>query len=162
MSAPSDLVARARALLWAHTDIDGEPSCSTIVTAPRDFWIMVDELAEALAVAGRRPMPQRRPSVTRKVVLPTAGGEHRFHVTLGRDPSDGRIVEAFYADGQKTGTELRASIEDACVLISLLLQRGVTLDEVSHSLGTVPILGEAAPASPVGAIVAVMRQEAAA
>lgn len=162
MSAQSPLVDRARALLSAHTDIDGEPSCSTIVTAPRDFWIMVDQLAEALAASGRRPLPARRPSVTRKVVLALPTGEHRFHVTIGFDPAGAAPREVFYADGQKTGAQLQHSIHDACVLISLLLQRGATLAEIDHSLGTVPVMGEDAPASPIGAIVAVMQQEIAA
>ena len=65
-----------------------------------------------------------------------------------------------YADGQKTGTQLRASIEDACILISRLLQYGDGLGAIGGSLSSVQGWdGVEMPGSPVGAIVAEMQAE---
>ncbi len=108
----------------------------------------------------RHRLPSRRPSVTRKVEWQTETSAHAFYVTIGRDPHSGAIAEVFYGDGQKSGTQLRDSVSDACVLISMLLQRGARLAEIGHSLATAPLWGgEDVPASPVGAIVAEMQAE---
>lgn len=106
----------------------------------------------------RHRLPGRRPCVTHKVTWATETSEHAFYVTIGFDPADGRPREVFYADGQKTGTALQHSVQDACVLISLLLQHGASLDAIGHSLSTVPLWGEERPDSAVGAIVAAMRE----
>jgi hypothetical protein len=97
----------------------------------------------------RNRLPQRRPSENIRVEW----GGHRFHVTVGYHPDTGQVMEAFYGDGMKTGTDLRSMAEDACVLISLLLQHGVGIEDVGKSLGRVPAFGQDAPASIVGAIV---------
>lgn len=109
--------------------------------------------------ARRHALPARRPAVTRKVVLTTATGEHRFFVSVGFCPQTLRPLEVFYADGQKTGTQMQHSIQDSCVLISLLLQHGAALDAIAHSLGRIPVNGQDTPASAVGAIIAVMQDE---
>ena len=105
----------------------------------------------------RARLPDRRPSTTHKAVWQTEAGSHSFYVTVGYDPATGQPMECFYGDGQKTGTQLRDSLSDACVLISMLMQHGTTLDEIAHSLATVPVFGERRPASPVGAVVEAVR-----
>ena len=112
-------------------------------------------------MTARHRLPDRRPSVTRKVEWQTETTTHAFYVTIGRDPHSGAISEVFYGDGQKSGAQLRDSVSDACVLISMLLQRGACLAEIGHSLATAPLWGgDEVPASPVGAIVAEMMIEA--
>lgn len=101
----------------------------------------------------RNRPPARRPSVTCRAVWATEASEHVFHVSIGHDPKTGAPVEVFYADGQKTGTSLRDTVQDSCVLISLLLQHGVTPEEIGKSLATTPVFGEDRPASVVGVIV---------
>lgn len=110
----------------------------------------------------RQRLPDRRPSVTRKVIWVTEASEHKFYVSMDFHPATGTCLGVAYADGQRTGTALQHSIVDACILISQLLQRGATPDEVGRSLGTVPVWGEDRPASVVGAIVAALREEVAA
>lgn len=101
----------------------------------------------------RRQLPDRRPSVTRKVIWQTDMGSQTFFVTLGICPDTSEILEVFYADGQRTGSQLQHSVQDACVLISLLLQNGVSPPEIGKSLGQVPVMGAERPASIVGALV---------
>lgn len=104
----------------------------------------------------RTTLPKRRPSVNIRVEW----NGHGFHVTVGYHPETGQVMEAFYGDGMKSGTDLRSMAEDACVLISLLLQHGVAIEDVGKSLGRVPVFGQDAPASIVGAIVEAMAEAA--
>lgn len=99
---------------------------------------------------GRRALPNRRPAVTMGVPW----CDHRFAVTVGIDPCTGRVSEVFYSGGLKSGADLRHTIEDNCVLISVALQYGLPLSALSKSLGTLPdAAGQGArPASPLGAI----------
>ena len=103
--------------------------------------------------AARRTLPPRRPSATVEVVHRTEVSDRTFHVTVGYDHTTGDLLEVFYADGMKSGTDLRATAQDACILISLLLQHGATLDVIGRSLCRAPVYGEDAPASIIGAIV---------
>ena len=103
----------------------------------------------------RQPIPDRRECETRKVVWRTEAGGHEFYVSAGYH--DGKLVEVFYADGMKSGTDLRNMAQDACVLISLLLQHGSTPDDIGKSLSAAPVMGETVPASIIGAIVGVLR-----
>lgn len=100
--------------------------------------------------ATRRRPPDRRPSLT----VPMDWSAHRCLVTVGIDPRTGQVVEVFYADGQKVGTELQHTVQDACVIVSLALQHGVPAEALGRSLGCVPAPdGSAGPASPLGAVV---------
>lgn len=101
----------------------------------------------------RERLPNRRPSANIRVTWQTEVAEHVFHVTVGYRLPDGAVSEVFYSDGMKSGTDLRNAAEDACVLVSLLLQRGANLDEIGHSLSVVTLFGETRPASVIGAIV---------
>lgn len=99
----------------------------------------------------RRVLPARRPSVTVQVVWRMEGAEQVFDVTAGIDPGRGRVAEVFACD-RKTGSHLSHTIADACVVISVALQHGAGLAALARSLGTVPVMGRAQPASPLGAI----------
>lgn len=91
----------------------------------------------------------------RAVHIEPGVGEHHFLLGIGYDP-EGNVQEAF-ASGHKEGSMMKHLMADACVQVSIMLQNGIPLEEISHSLGTVP-LGPApedgnTAASPVGTIV---------
>jgi hypothetical protein len=100
----------------------------------------------------RERLPDRRPSETRAVAW--RGGA--LAVTAGFDPATGAVREVF-ASGYRFGSDLQATIDDACVIVSIALQHGARPAELRRSLGTVPALGDAGPgeepASVLGAIV---------
>ncbi len=75
-------------------------------------------------------------------------------VGVGRYP-DGRVAEVF-ADGPKGGSQIHGLLDDVCVLISIMLQHGITPAELAKSLGRVR--GNK-PASAVGAIMDVLVAE---
>lgn len=99
----------------------------------------------------RHPLPNRRPNETRVV---TWQG-NRIAVTVGFYPGTGRPGEVF-ADAA-AGGHLQATLADACVLISIALQHGLTPEALAKSLGRVPEwvggVKTDAPASPVGAVI---------
>ncbi len=101
----------------------------------------------------RQRLPDRRPSVNLAVTWSTLESQHHFTLTVGYHPETGRISEVFYADGQREGSAMQHTVQDACVVISLALQRGVLPSELAHSLGRMPVYGTDGPASPIGAIV---------
>lgn len=105
----------------------------------------------------RAILPHRRPSLQRAC----AWRGHGFVVTLGFDPAAADVREVF-AEADKGG-QLQATLSDACVLISLLLQHGVTPRAMAKSMGVEPDLlrggGAVLPASPVGAVLAVVLAE---
>lgn len=100
----------------------------------------------------RQRLPNRRPSVTLPVLWQTEAGSQHFTLTAGFDPITVRLAEIFYADGQKTGSGMQHTVQDACTVISIALQHGVTVAELAHSIGRVPMGGALAAASPIGAI----------
>lgn len=60
---------------------------------------------------------------------------HTIHLTVGCDPEeDGRPLEVFYSVGFRSGSQLEFLVQDACVLISLLLQHGLRPEDVEKSL----------------------------
>ncbi len=97
-------------------------------------------------------MPDRRPSET--VSLEHTGA--RFEVTVGLFPDD-RVGEVF-AGGAKSGSEMDGLLDDAAILISLLLQHGVEPDALARTVGR---LGDGTePASIIGAIVDLLDEQA--
>jgi hypothetical protein len=100
----------------------------------------------------RNRPPNRRPAVTRMMTWKTEVSSHNFHITIGYDHNSLKPVEVFYADGQTVGSQLQHAIQDACVLISLLLQHGVDPIVIAKSLSTTPIFGEVLPSTVVGVI----------
>ena len=80
----------------------------------------------------RHDLPNRRLTQTRKIR--TAEG-HTVHLSVGYDPNeDTRPREVFYSAGFKSGSQLEFQLQDACVLISLLLQHGHRPDGIVKSL----------------------------
>ena len=101
----------------------------------------------------RYKLPNRRISVTRKVRWKLETGEQRFLLTIGSCPDTHKILEVFFADGQKSGSQLQHTIQDACVILSLLLQHGGDLETLGKSLSEVEIMGQSEPASIMGVII---------
>jgi hypothetical protein len=92
----------------------------------------------------RARLPDRRAAETIEI-------EHlgmRFTVTIGFYP-DGKPGEVF-VHGTKTGSTLDALLNDACVLVSLLMQHGIEPKDFATSMGR---LGNAEAASIIGAVV---------
>ena len=80
----------------------------------------------------RHILPGRRHVETRKVYAPNA---QVLHLSVGYDPREpARPLEVFYSAGLKSGSDLEYHMQDMCVLISLLLQRGMEPCEISRSL----------------------------
>ena len=80
----------------------------------------------------RHTLPKRRLTETRRIETPDG---HTIHLSVGYDPNeDGRPREVFYSAGFKSGSALEFQIQDACVLISILLQHGHRPDEIAKSL----------------------------
>lgn len=99
----------------------------------------------------RTPLPARRRNETREVEF----GGRGYSVCVGFY-DDGQPAEVF-ADGPREGSDMRATLSDACVLVSIALQHGITRAELERSLGRVPRWtpqGEAeGPASIIGAVI---------
>lgn len=105
----------------------------------------------------RSALPNRRPSVTAETIWTAQDGSaHPFTVTIGFDPQ-GKPQEVFanHAKGA-----LAAMLADACVLVSIALQHGITPDALGKSLGRVPVWDADAPASPLGTIIEEIRKAA--
>ena len=103
----------------------------------------------------RQSLPSRRPSVT----YATEWDGHQITVTVGYY-LDGTPGEVF-ADVAKGA--LRAALADACTIISIALQHGISPDDLAKSIGKVPApeweagaMGDK-PASPIGAVLDVLR-----
>ncbi|KIT16587.1 hypothetical protein [Jannaschia aquimarina] len=80
----------------------------------------------------RYVLPTRRLTETRKVRLTTG---QTVHISIGTDPADpDRPREVFYSAGFQSGSQLEFQVQDACVLISLLLQHGHRPTEIVKSL----------------------------
>lgn len=86
----------------------------------------------------------------------------RFTVGVGvnarHDPME------VFADGEKSTSDMSMTVQDACIIASLALQHGCPPELLVKSLGKVPVpvgdeVGEA-PASPIGAIMAMVVEEA--
>jgi hypothetical protein len=104
-------------------------------------------------VHARRALPARRLTITHSVLW----RDRTYLIGVGFD-REGRAQEAF-VDGLKQGTELEALLDDACVLLSVLLQLGYAAKQIAHHLGREgtdpadPETGKTAPyASPIGMI----------
>lgn len=80
----------------------------------------------------RHNLPKRRLTVTRRIETPEG---HTIHLSVGYDPNEeGRPREVFYSAGFKSGSALEFQIQDACVLISILLQHGHRPEDIAKSL----------------------------
>jgi hypothetical protein len=82
--------------------------------------------------APRHVLPNRRLTETRKIR--TSDG-HTIHLSIGFDPNEPtRPREVFYSAGFRSGSQLEFQVQDACVLISLLLQHGHSPASIVKSL----------------------------
>ncbi len=93
----------------------------------------------------RQRLPSRRPNQTADLVYEGT----LYAVTLGFDPNTGQVREIF-THGAKVGSSMDGILDDACILLSLLLQHGVEPASITHSMGRVSAEGE--PASIIGAV----------
>lgn len=100
----------------------------------------------------RHKLPGRRPAETRKITTPDG---QTFYLSLGFDPTDvSRPREIFYSAGFRSGSQLEFQVQDACVLISLLLQHGFLPSDIGKSLARVETTaGDITHASITGLIV---------
>lgn len=92
----------------------------------------------------RTRLPNRRQA--ENIVLEHGG--MRFEVTIGFYP-DGRPGEVF-THGTKAGSTMDGLLDDACILVSRLLQHGVAASDLASSMGR---LGNADAASVIGAVI---------
>ena len=78
---------------------------------------------------------------------------HVYSVSIGFDDAD-RVREVF-VNGQKQGSMMDATLDDAAIVISHHLQRGGTADELRRSMSRLGGgLGAATePASPIGCVI---------
>ena len=80
----------------------------------------------------RHKLPERRLNENLKIRAPDG---RKFYLSVGFDPDEPlRPREVFYASGFRSGSALEFDLQDTCVLISLLLQHGVTPDTIANSL----------------------------
>ncbi len=93
--------------------------------------------------ATRSRLPPRRKNETADLVFEGT----RYHATVGFT-SDGEAREVF-CHGAKVGSGMDRLIDDACVMLSLLLQHGVQPRELVRSMGR---LDDGSPASIIGAL----------
>ena len=91
----------------------------------------------------RQRLPNRRANETVEV---THEGR-AYAVTLGFDPVTGEVREIF-THGAKVGSAMDAILDDACILLSIMLQHGVQPQSFVGSMGRLGPGGE--PASIVG------------
>lgn len=87
--------------------------------------------------------PRRRPAdrrlvETRKVTyVRPDGNATKIIVSVGYEAADPtRPVEVFYSEGFRSGSDLEFTVQDACVLISLLLQHGISAERIASSMAT--------------------------
>lgn len=108
----------------------------------------------------RQPLPNRRQNTTVEVEWRSGDNTHAFTVTVGCDAA-GQPREVFCSHAKG---DLAAMLADICVLISIGLQWGIPPADLAKSLGRVPAwvngVETEAPASPVGAILAVVQDAA--
>jgi hypothetical protein len=87
----------------------------------------------------RTRLPNRRPSLNFRVkVISCSGRDFSVTVTAGVDEYD-KIQEVFCADF-KAGSDNQAFVQDACILLSRLLQHGDLLEDITGSMCEPPSL----------------------
>lgn len=103
----------------------------------------------------REKLPPRRRTVTAKEQLVfmapghAAPSAHAFFVSVGFYPHGGK-AEIFVKSASDLGSSLQFILDDAAVLISNLLQLGMSLEEIRHKVSR-QRPGES-DASPIGAL----------
>ena len=87
----------------------------------------------------RRRLPNRR----EHEVVDLEHGGIRYTVGIGR-AVDGSLAEVFIDSG-KAGSTIDAYARDGAILVSLLLQYGITISAIRHSITRLPKGGAAGP-----------------
>ncbi len=93
----------------------------------------------------RERLPTRRPNQTTDMVYDGT----RYAVTVGFHPGTGEAREIF-THGARVGSNMDAILDDACILLSLLLQHRVDPAALARSMGRLGKGGQAA--SVIGAL----------
>jgi hypothetical protein len=100
----------------------------------------------------RTRLPNRRDSRLRQIEW--AGRE--WTVCAGFDAT-GAIKEVFI-DGIKTGAHFDGLMDDACILLSVMLQAGFTPEQLVGFLSRETEGDSTRPASPIGAVAELLRE----
>lgn len=102
-------------------------------------------------------MPGRRRGVNERVVhVRSDGTELKVFVTANFSPESGRVAEVFSANTM-SGSDIEAMMTDACILMSLCLQAGVSLAEIVEKLGDRRRHHEDQPGPPTSVIGSIAR-----
>ncbi len=101
----------------------------------------------------RHRLPERRLTETRRVAhIRPDGSTTRILVSVGYAADDPmRPMEVFYSEGFKSGSDMEFTVQDACVLISLLLQHGISPARIASSMSTRNDPDDLATGEPVAA-----------
>ncbi len=93
----------------------------------------------------RKRLPDRRPNQTMDLVYDGT----LYAVTVGFQPDTGEPREVF-THGARVGSSMDAILDDACILLSILLQHRVEPAALARSMGRLGRGGQAA--SVIGAL----------
>ncbi len=89
---------------------------------------------------GRTPLPNRRQNVHERIEWGGKDGPSRtWNLCIGFDRA-GQAKEVFI-DGEKQGSDYEGLLDDTCILMSILLQRGVSAASLSASIGDASPIG---------------------
>lgn len=95
----------------------------------------------------RTVIANRRPNLTTVVQWTgSAGPDHKLIVTFGIER---KLVKEAFCAGFRSGTDVCALANDACIMMSLLLQHGVDISTIADACGQER---EGQPSSLLGAI----------
>lgn len=103
----------------------------------------------------RKVLPNRMESV----VLDVWYNDERYRVAYSRSPGPGypdTPIREIFIHGPKSGSDLDSISFTVGVILSIALQRGATLDELSHSVARLPV-GEAADF--IGHVIDTLKEE---
>lgn len=108
----------------------------------------------------KEKLPGRRHGVRMPVAfIAPDGNTLSYYITYNISGASERVIECFicHEDGArflKSGSMLRAIMEDSCIAISLLLQTGMTMAQIAKAFGENRPEGQTngPPSSPLGAI----------
>ena len=83
----------------------------------------------------RKRLPDRRRNITAAAVFERPGGAAmEFSISIGF-ADDLRLAEVFIETGQIWGSDMALIADDFAVLLSALLQRGASPQDLAHMLG---------------------------
>ncbi len=87
---------------------------------------------------GRSRLPNRRDNVSETIEIDER--TPRLSVTFGK-AADDHVAEIF-VDGHKVGSQAEALLDDACILVSILLQHGYTARDLEACLSRESIISK--------------------